>query len=214
MIKRNGGDGDTQRRQHIARLHACEALSDHSPRLPRPPKIISIEELLYWAYAREKVHLARAPGLDVATSFTPRGFPGQASSERIGTAVGSSLNLGFEAPRDAYAVRHAVGRSGEPALVMQRALIGKPPDWTPYPVITWDKGPPIYGRVLIQKRRIKIIGYWVYARGDLPEIVDERRSVYGRWAHALRRLHAALSAPGMLADHDLADDLPPRAPWI
>jgi len=120
--------------------------------------------------------------------------------------------MGFEAPRDAYAVAEAVSRCGDPGLVRQWALIGEAPDWTPEPVITWEKGSPIWGR-WEKKRRLRIVGYHVFAHGDVPAIVDERRSVYRRWAIAVAKVHGMLAEPGVLHDHQLAGAPAPLTPW-
>lgn len=200
----------------------CERAGAHTKDIPSslPPygtkalKAVTAAELLHWAFAREKVHLARLPGFDAGPRLKPRGHAATASSERIGAAVGSSMNLGFEAPRDAYAVAAAVAGIGHDAvLVRERALIGEPPDWTPYPAIWWEQGAPIYGKDARGRHGRRIVGYAVYARGDLAAIVDERRSVYRRWAVGVAVVHATLVAQDMLADHALTDALPALEPW-
>jgi hypothetical protein len=175
-----------------------------------------VEWLLNWAYAREKVHLARMQGMGAAAGFGPRGYPGAANSERIGAAVGSSMNLGFEAPADAYAVMRAVLLTGRMAgVVREYAIIGARPDWTPYPSITVERGPTGHALHLDKKRKRHICPFRLfYYRGDLPEIVAERRQAYERWARAISDVHASLSEPGMLGTHTLADALPPPEPWL
>lgn len=174
---------------------------------------IAVAALLQWAYGREKVHLARPEGFAGAVMMPPRGFATVASSERIGAAVGSSMNLGFEAPRDAYAVASAVQKSGEAKLLWEYALIGHAPDWTPNPEVWWEQGPPIYGRDGRGRTGRRIIGYTVAVRGDLAETVDERRRVYGRWAGAMARVRQRLLDSQALTAHALTAELPPLKPW-
>lgn len=180
--------------------------------LPKKINTVKTEDLLHWAFAREKVHMARAAGLDAGMRLRPQGFAKSSSSERIGAAVGSSMNLGFEAPRDAYAAMAAVmALGGDAALVRERALIGTPPEWTPDPVIWFEQGPPLVGKDK-RNRRI-IVGYCVFSRGDLPALVEARRATYRRWAQGITRVHARLMQPGVLADHALSLELPPFEPW-
>lgn len=176
-------------------------------------KAVATADLLQWAYGREKVHLARPEGFAGAVMMSPRGFATVASSERIGAAVGSSMNLGFEAPRDAYAVASAVQKSGEAKLLWEYALIGHAPDWTPNPEVWWEQGPPIYGRDGRGRTGRRIIGYTVAVRGDLAETVDERRRVYGRWAGAMARVRQRLLDSQALTAHALTAELPPLTPW-
>lgn len=179
-------------------------------------KTIAIEALLSWAYGREKVHLAREPGFGASALFRPRGFGGVDSCERIGAAVGSSMNLGFVAPADAYAVRDAVAVCGAPGLVRTFAIIGSRPDWIPSPRIMSRPGhyfavadPDLKDR----KGRPLITEGWTFTwSGDLPEIVDERRQNYRRWARAIARVHTVLA--GRLVLYALAPDLPPLEPWL
>jgi len=102
-------------------------------------KTIAIETLLEWAYVRENVHLAREPGWQGAV-FNP-GWGGRDSTERIGAAVGSSMNLGFVAPADAYAVRDAVEACGAANLVRAYAMTGRRPDWIPSRRCTRNRAP-------------------------------------------------------------------------
>ncbi len=194
-----------------ARPHAKGGSISLPPQEQTGRKTVTVEEALHWAYARELVHRAREPGLGAAARFAPRGFAAVASSERIGAAVGSSMNLGFEAPRDAYTVMAAVNACGEPRLVREYAMTGERPDWTPHPALWWEQGPPMMGKDE-RKRRI-VIGYTVFLRGDLDALVAERRNVYRRWAMAVARVHELLSQPGALADRALAGVLPPYEPW-
>jgi len=178
-------------------------------------KAVTVEALLTWAYVREKVHLARDPGLGTGAGFRPRGFPGSSSSERIGAAVGSSMNFGFVAPADAYKVRDAVEECGAPGLVRNYALIGSRPDWTPVPRLKSrpDRKFSVADPDLRDgKGRPCILTGWTFTwSGDLPEHVDERRERYARWARAISRVHAALA--GRLAQHELLPDLPREKPW-
>jgi hypothetical protein len=197
-----------------ARPHAKGIPSSLPPYDTKACKAVAIDTLLHWAFAREKVHLARPPGLDIGVRLKPRGFAAQSSSERIGAAVGSSMNLGFEAPRDAYAVAAAVAAlRGDAGLVREYALIGEAPDWTPYPVIWWERGPPIYGRDHRGRVGRRVVAYCVAARGDLDALVDERRAVYGRWAAGVAAVHGALVENDALSDHVLTQVLPPPQPW-
>lgn len=178
-------------------------------------KAVTVEWLLNWAYAREKVHLARLPGMGASAVFAPRGFPGASSSERVGVAVGSSMNLGFEAPADAYAVAWAVNDLGRMARpVREYGLMGSRPDWTPHPVIVAERGRT--GNALHidrrGKRHICPFRLFVY-RGDVEAIVAERRRGYSAWARAVTQVHGALAAPGVLTAHNLLPSLPPISPW-
>lgn len=177
-------------------------------------KAVGTAELLQWAYAREKVHLARPCGMDFGVRLRPRGFAAASSSERIGAAVGSSMNLGFEAPRDAYAVAEAVQGSGEAKLLWEYAMIGHAPDWAPDPVIRWEQGPPIYGRDGRGRSGRRIVGYAVAARGDLPAQIEARRRVYARWAAGIARVRKLLLDAQALTRHTLTDELPPLTPWV
>jgi hypothetical protein len=101
-----------------------------------------LEELLHWAFAREKVHLARLPGLP----YTPHSS-GRDSTGAIGMGGGGGNNIGFEAPADAYVVMWAVDALGGIASVVREfALIGAPPPWTPDPVIRVRRGYTVVDR--------------------------------------------------------------------
>jgi|GEM_PF-6622326 hypothetical protein len=178
-------------------------------------KTIAIEALLEWAYGREKVHLAREPGFGESGLFRPRGFGGTDSCERIGAAVGSSMNLGFVAPADAYAVRDAIEACGAAKLVRDYAITARRPDWIPQPKVRTRPGayfavadPELKG----YKGKPVIVEGWTFTwSGDLPQIVEERRQTYRRWAMAVARVHDALA--GRLRDHELTGDLPTEEPW-
>jgi len=179
----------------------------------RPCQVVSVEWMLQWAYVREKVQFARLPGLGESPGFAPRGMPSVSSSERIGAAVGTSMNLGFEAPADAYAVKGVVDAltADTKWLVYEHALIGARPDWTPRPQITYRRGGVQYRRD--GKGRLRVDFYVIVWVGDLPEVVAERRRAYLLWARGVKRLHAELSRPGVLRHHRLLNDLPPLQPW-
>jgi len=178
-------------------------------------KTTTIETLLEWAYVREKVHLAREPGFGGSAMFRPRGFFGADSSERIGVGAGSSMNLGFMAPADAYSVRDAVDGCGAANLVRAYAITGRRPDWIPQPKMHTRPGahfavadPELKGR---NGRPIVVEGWTFTWGGDLPEIVEERRQTYRRWARAIARVHKALA--GRLIEHALLPYVPPVEPW-
>lgn len=176
--------------------------------------VLTVEGLLQWAYGHEKVHLAREPGMDGAMRARPAGFAAQSSSERIGAAVGTSLNLGFEAPADAYAVARAVEASGAAHLLREYALAGGRPDWTPRPAIVAVPGGGGHVAHTDAKGRTRLYPFRTFSyRGDLPAIVAERRAIYGRWARGVAAVHAALSQPGALVAYALTGDAPPLAPW-
>lgn len=179
-----------------------------------PVKTARIDDLLHWAFVREKVENARQPGLDLGVILKPRGWSRSASSEQIGAGGRASGNIGYEAPRDAYVVAKAVRTLPRDAAktVLDVTWCGSPPDWIPDPQVRWEKGPPLYGRY--GKKRHRLIGYAVTARGDVPAIVDEARAHYLEWAWAMTRLHADLSSPGVLRDHQLDQWLPPAEPWV
>jgi len=61
-------------------------------------------------------------------------------------------------------------------------------------------------------RPVVVEGWTFFWCGDLPEIVDEKRRTYRRWANAIIRVHAELA--GRLAEHALTADLPPVEPWL
>jgi hypothetical protein len=133
---------------------------------------------------RENIELARPQGLNLGVIIRPRGFAKSASSERISAA----------------------------SLVRSIAKLGEPPDWTPAPIITWEMGAPLYGR-WDRKRRLRVIGYQVFARGDVPAINDQRCQVYRSWAAVIARPHVLLSDPGTLQDFALGQWLPLLEPW-
>jgi hypothetical protein len=179
-------------------------------------KAVTIEVLLEWAYGREKVRLAREPSFGESAMFRPRAFGGVDSSQRIGAAVGSSMNLGFMAPADAYAVRDAVEACGAANLVRAYAMTGRRPDWIPQPKMHTRPGayfavadPDLKGR---NGRPIVIEGWTFFWCGDLPEIVEERRQTYRRWAQGIARVHAELQH--RLVAHALKPDLPPAERWL
>lgn len=180
-------------------------------------KTVRIDDLLHWAYIREKVENARPPGLDLGIIIRPRGHASSASSERIGAAVGSSSNLGFEAPRDAYAVERAVRMSGA-AYQLRLFVLAydcRPPDWIANPVIHWEIGRAEYGewRRKSGRKQRRVTWYHVRPIGDLPAIVEEARNNYRAWARGIAKAHALLSEPGALQDHQLDQWLPPLEPW-
>ncbi|HEY4112876.1 MAG TPA: hypothetical protein VGM17_02340 [Rhizomicrobium sp.] len=167
-----------------------------------------------WAYAREKVHLARPQGSEPAPrSRAPRAGCAD-SSDRCGAMISTSLNLGFEAPADAYAVAWAVESVGRMARVVREyGLIGSRPDWTPRPVITVERGKTGYTLEIVNRKRRPCAFRMVRFAGDLPAIVEERRRAYSAWARAIALVHARLAEPGALAAHNLSGDLPPISPW-
>lgn len=166
---------------------------------------ITIEELLFWAFAREKVHLARLSGMPGLPLMVPRG--GRDSTSALGGG-GGGMNMGFEAPPDAYAVMHVVDDLGGVAsTIREYALTGKRPEWTPWPVITVRKG----DTVIDSRSRKPSFCMFIYT-GDLPEHVHQRRMRYGRWAQAIADVHATLLRAG-LQRFDLTGDLPPLEPW-
>jgi hypothetical protein len=181
----------------------------------KPKKLVDVLTLLEWAFVREQVLRARDPAFGKDAVFRPRGLGGRDSTERIGAAVGTSMNLGFLAPVDAYAVLQAVRCCGEAALVRQHALAMSIPNWVPCPVV-WSQ--PLRCEMISdpvlkdRKGRPLVVEVYPFAwRGDLPEIVAERRAVYRRWALGVAQVHTALV--GRLADHALTDVLPPPEPW-
>jgi hypothetical protein len=185
------------------RARPCASQGINSPILPKTS--ITIEELLHWAFAREKVHMARPAGMPGLPMMPPRG--GRDSTAAIGGG-GGGMNMGFEAPADAYAVMRAVDDLGGIAgLVREYALIGAPPDWTPHPVIRVRHGDTVND----SRTRKPSFCMFIYV-GDLPEHVLQRRQRYARWAQGLAIVHASLADAG-LQRYDLAPDLPPLAPW-
>lgn len=179
---------------------------------------ISIEDLLVWAYGREKVHLAREPGVGAAVSARRLGFSGVDVSERIGHGGRAENNLGFEAPPDAYAVGRVVdGLSLRAAMLVRHyAVAGGEPDYTPWPVVRWERGAAIYGKWPSARGKgdeRRVIGYVVSAHGDLPAHVAARRDAYRVWAESLRAIHERLGASGTLRRYALTADLPVLRPW-
>lgn len=178
-------------------------------------KTVTIEELLTWAFAREKVHIARPEGLGELSGHGPRGWPKASNSERIGASVGSSMNLGFEAPTDAYAVLAAVRAQGPLARMLRDYAIMKArPDWTPCPEITVERGRTGHTVHIDRRNKRHLCPFrsFVY-RGDVPAVLAQRRSRYQAWARAMQAVHKLLSRPGVLRAHRLAPDVPPLAPW-
>lgn len=198
-----------------ARPHAKPITNSLPPCDQNSRKAVTVEWLLHWAFVREKVHLARLPGLLMGPSLSQGS---RDSLSKIGAAVGSSMNLGFEAPADAYAVKRAVEGLGgaDTRLVMECALANAAPDWTPHPVITVERGKTGHAWHLTNRGKKSVSAPFrlFKYRGDLPEIVETRRAVYLQWADAVRRVHAVLSEADMLADHELTAEKPALRPWL
>jgi hypothetical protein len=200
MDRPSGREREHSIPSHSARAPTCVGGST-SLILPKN-KTVTLEELLHWAFAREKVHLARLPGLP----YTPHSS-GRDSTGAIGMGGGGGNNIGFEAPADAYVVMWAVDALGGIASVVREfALIGSPPPWTPDPVIRVHRGQTV--RDPVRHRP----SYCEFSyRGDLPEHLALRRDRYRRWAEALAKLHNSLS--GSLQHHRLSAQVPPPEPW-
>jgi hypothetical protein len=182
-----------------------------------PKKNIAIEDLLDWAYRREKVHLARDPALMGLMHRWSLGG-GRDSTDGVGEVmVSTSMNLGFEAPADAYAVAamvsEVVGDSAAYGLVLHHAKTGGRPDWVPHPVVTVEKGVPLIGRDA-RNRRI-VVGYAVSFHGDVPEILDEKRGKYDAWWNALDAVRKALrESSDSLKTYAVTEAMPPQKPWL
>ncbi len=212
-----GREGANDPRSHMrARPHAkaiTPSLSPPNGELSR--KAVGVEWLLGWAYAREKVHLARPPGMPLLANVIGAG---RDSTSHLGVGSGARNNMGFEAPPDAYAVMRAVDAldRSDAMLVRTYALMGGAarPDWTPMPVIRCEPGKNTGYALHIDKRKRRTLcpfRTFIY-RGDLPEIVAERRRVYRQWAESVAQVHGMLQA-GELQHHELTGELPPLAPW-
>jgi len=177
---------------------------------------VTIGWLLHWAFAREKVHLARPEGMAGAL-WNPSRSGSDSTLTIGGGGMGGGSNLGFAAPADAYAVHRAVKAQGGVAKVIQTyAMMGVDarPDWTPHPVITVERGKTGYAHEIIRPGKYRLCPFRLFRyRGDLPEIVDQRRRVYSDWAETVRAVHEMLRAPGQLSAHRLVADVPPVAPW-
>jgi hypothetical protein len=173
-----------------------------------------VEWLLHWAYVREKVHLARPMGSEPETwSRGPR--MGGDSSDKLGAMISSSLNLGFEAHPDAYAVMQAAGAHDEWRLLRDYAMMASRPDWTPRPVIRTVIGKAGHAMHIDKRGKRTLCQFRLFTyRGDMPEIVAERRARYRRWACAVADVHRALSKVGALAAHAVSLDLPKLTPWL
>lgn len=175
--------------------------------------LVTVEDLVNWAYGRELVHRARRPGFAGLLAGGPRsgGFD---SSAQLGAGVNSSMNLGFEAPGDAYVVERLV-EALPPAMkreVRDYAISGTRPDWIEDPMIVCHRGPAIYG--VNERRRRTLIGYAVSFHGDLPEHVAMMRGKYAAWWDGLLLVRDALrDSPELLTDHAMDDRLPPQKPW-
>jgi len=204
------------------RAGAKGSVSSLCPLEGKNRKVVSVQWLLHWAYGRERVHLARPYGFGTVMRVNLR-TSGRDSTLALGGGSGGGVNLGFEAPRDAYAVMDAVDAQGAIArLVRVHALSNGCPDWTPSPQV-WVEPGDVVGTavydadgkpVLTRRGRRYISEFQMFAfRGDLPEIVAERRRVYGRWRAALRNVHRALSVGGALVAHELSAELPAECPW-
>ncbi len=179
---------------------------------PCEKKTIDIESLLYWAYAREKVHLARPQGIGLAACPPPGGA--RDSTLAIGGGGGAGNNLGFEAPADAYAVKRAVDGlgPGRARLVQHYAIAGCRPDWTPRPMIWAEPGASGNCVHIDRKNRRYVCAFRLFTyRGDLPEIVASRRRRYAMWAQAVGELGRELR--GVLSAFTLSGDPPPPCPW-
>lgn len=158
-----------------------------------------------WAYAREKVHLARPIGMPGLPSQPPRGVADSTLAMGGGSGGG---NIGFEAPVDAYAVLYAVeALGGIASTVREYAMIGHAPEWTPIPMIRVKRG----DTVLDRRNRRPLFCEFQYV-GDLPEHVRQRRERYSRWAQAIADVHKTLSSV-TLQRFTLLPTMPPLAPW-
>jgi hypothetical protein len=126
------------------------------------------------------------------------------------------MNLGFEAPADAYLVRDAVDASEAPHLVRHYALVASRPDWIEYPVVRTRPGevlrlfdPDLRGR---NGRRLIVEYHTFHWTGDLPELVAERRMLYAAWARSIAQIRAAVD--GKLSRWIVSSSLPRETPWI
>lgn len=194
-------------RAHTKPISSSLKHFDHDSR-----ETVDIGWLLHWAFARELVHKAGMRNFAPITT-------GHDSIARLGAVVDHSMNLGFDAPHDAYTVAAAVAACGAEALVVRYALMGVDacPEWTPNPVVrSHPAGRFEVADPVLKSNRgkpVMLIGYAFVWRGDVPEIVSARREVYQIWAEALHKIHADLCKPGMLGRFQLSAEVPEIEPW-
>jgi hypothetical protein len=187
----------------------------HSTTLPiSPKKTIAVEDLLNWAYCREKVHLARPMGVE-GLRFGPPAEPRDSLMTMFSGANHGSMNLGFEAPADAYVVASVAEGLGGLArsLVIQHAKVSTRPDWLPAPSIHFEDDGPMYDYDKRRGRRT-CVGHMVSPHGDLPEHVEMMRRTYVAWIDGLRCVRDSLrDSVSLLKTFDVSEELPPKKPW-
>lgn len=220
MTQRDGSmgrdDDDPMALCERARPHAKPITNSLPPCDQNSRKAVDVLWLLHWAFVREKVHLARPQGMDGVFCRPPMGYADSTLS--VGSGGSGSGYFGFKAPADAYAVLRAVEALGLPGkLVREYAMIGlgARPDWTPEPVITVERGKTGHAWHLTNRGKKSVSAPFrlFKYRGDLPEIVEQRRMIYTVWANAVASLHDGLTVQGKLVAHELTADLPPARPW-
>lgn len=189
---------------------------------------MAIEDALIWAFMREKVQLARLPGLGITGRPVGHGFPHTDPVARIGCGGHASLNLGFDAPADAYVLQDAVhalprdyaytlpawclsavnpnpaGRIDLQQLVMRYAATGTRPDYCehPRPLAAIDGG-PVYD--MNNHRALYSVVLW---SGDPPETVMRIRTRFLVWRIALETLRNDLKDCRKFRALRITDDLP------
>jgi hypothetical protein len=101
-----GRDSDDPMALHVrARPHAKPITNSLPPCDQNSRKAVDVLWLLHWAFVREKVHLARLPGLLMGATLRKGS---KDTTSKLGGDIGDSMNMGFEAPADVYAVKHAI----------------------------------------------------------------------------------------------------------
>jgi hypothetical protein len=181
---------------------------------------LSIEEALVWAFQRERVHLARVPGLGVAGRRVANGFAHADPIARMGVGVNVSLNLGFEAPADAYPISYAVrelperyafdvpgcdepGELNVRRLVFDCARTGTQPAYCANPrPLAVENGGLVYDAN--NRPWYSVVTY----RGDTTEGVIRARTIFLVWRIALEALRDRLQKSNCFKSLSITDELP------
>lgn len=187
---------------------------------------VDIEELVYWAYGRQKAHMAMRSGpAQCGPQAYGSAWVGFARLLELGTLIDSSGAGGNHCgggsencPADALTIHaRALALPADAFwLVYHHGLAMTRPDWHPegpgerVPLLDGrGRRKPIYRDAV---NRSGIIGYQMCWRGTLPESVALGRAEYTMWHESLTLLVDDLA--------DRLDDFTPQtlrcnaAPWL
>ena len=172
---------------------------------------IGVEELLIWAYQREKVlHDVGGLVLPDWPEVSGCGCEQIAEIEELGVRVDTSPHASTRINTDAEAVHSAVLAGPATGLVILHACAGTRPGWLALSDFRAEAKLNSRGRPLIEYNRNRDPLYCHIQYRNHPDMVEFWQATYLRWWGALAGL--ALSLDNLAAYRVRPFDLP-REPW-